>query len=283
MAPRVIPIVLSAMLTSVSLGWAGLPIPEETTTSTTEATTTSTTETTEPPPLETTTTLVETTTTTLAERVTTTTTLAPPVGCDPTRPGDCDDGDPCTRDSCGGAFLTCEHIPLDGTPCPDDGVFCTVDRCKEGVCTHRLSDRRCDRGECVIRACRPGERHADHHGCVLVKGKDKRDGVPCTDDGFGCTDDVCMHGGCMHMPMDTRCVPTGMCTAGACDPSMSDHDEAGCAHGPPRSEGRCAEDADACARRLRRRLRAPAGDRLRRATGQDVFRRRSLSRPSPPS
>src|SRR5438132_1831757 len=71
----------------------------------------------------------------------TTTTLRP--GCSPGDPGSCDDGNPCTVDSCIGAFLTCVHHPLDATPCPDDGVFCTADRCVAGVCPHPPSDPPC--------------------------------------------------------------------------------------------------------------------------------------------
>jgi len=228
---------------------AGLPV-ETTTTSTTETTTTetATTETTTPettttettaPPLETTTTVV----------VTTTTTVPAPGACDPSRPADCDDGDPCTFDSCAGALLGCVHRPLDGTPCADDGVFCTVDRCVAGVCAHLPASRRCDGGGCVIRTCAPGDPHADRQGCITVRGRNKHDGSACTDDGFSCTDDVCMHGACMHMPFDDRCVPPKQCMAAACDPAQPNHDDAGCARGAPRAEGEaCAEDADACTR-----------------------------------
>lgn len=52
---------------------------------------------------------------------------------------DCDDGDPCTADSCGAAG--CEHAPLpDGGEC-DDGVFCNgADACAAGSCSVHAGD-----------------------------------------------------------------------------------------------------------------------------------------------
>jgi len=47
---------------------------------------------------------------------------------------DCDDGNPCTEDSCDAAAGGCVHMPLDGTPC-DDGDFCTgTEVCVAGTC-----------------------------------------------------------------------------------------------------------------------------------------------------
>jgi len=259
---------------------AGLPV-ETTTTATTETTTTetattetTTTETTAPP-FETTTTLpLPLTTTTVV--VTTTTTVPVPAACDPGRPADCDDGNPCTVDSCAGALLGCVHRPLEGTPCGDDGVFCTVDRCVAGVCTHLPSSRRCDNGGCVIRVCTPGNPHADRQGCITARGRNKHDGSACTDDGFSCTDDVCMHGTCMHMPFDDRCVPAKECRTAACDPGQPNHDDAGCAAGAPRAEGQtCAEDADACTRDVCSGgvcAHQPEADQAQCAPVQDAFR-----------
>jgi len=221
--------------------------------------------------------IVTTTTTTTVGVTTTTTPTTVPVPCVPDNPAACDDGDPCTADSCDGAFLTCVHAPLDGTPCPDDGVFCTEDRCVAGVCEHRPLDLRCDRGACVMRACDPGKTQADRDGCVLVRGKLKADGTPCTDDGFSCTDDACTKGVCLHLPVDDRCVPPGECVAAACAPARLAHDRAGCSTGPPRAEGQeCAEDADVCSRDVCRGgscRHEPQPDRASCAPVQDAFRR----------
>ncbi len=48
-------------------------------------------------------------------------------------PGNCDDGNVCTQDSCGP--MGCEHAPLNGVLC-DDGDPCTgSDHCEDGTCT----------------------------------------------------------------------------------------------------------------------------------------------------
>jgi hypothetical protein len=119
----------------------------------------------------------------------------------------CDDGNPCTADLC--QLGGCMHEPLIGVPC-DDGNACTVgDHCEAGQCV----------GEPIV----------------------------CPDDGFSCTDDVCIEGGCVHVPVDSRCSPAGECSAAACSPERPDHDGAGCVGGAPRSEGQeCSEDGDAC-------------------------------------
>jgi len=47
---------------------------------------------------------------------------------------DCDDGNPCTADSCDATAGGCVHTPLDGTAC-DDGDFCTgTEVCVAGTC-----------------------------------------------------------------------------------------------------------------------------------------------------
>ncbi len=122
-------------------------------------------------------------------------------------PVGCDDGNPCTADLC--QLGGCVHTPLVGAPC-DDGNACTV-------------GDHCDAGQCV--------------------------GVPitCPDDGFTCTDDVCIDGGCVHVPVDSRCVRAGECSDAMCAPERPDHDGAGCVGGAARSEGQeCSEDGDAC-------------------------------------
>jgi hypothetical protein len=222
-------------------------IAPETTSSSTETSTTSlpasstTSSTTTSTAPETTTSLPATTTTTPP------TTLPPPPGCVPGDPRTCDDGDPCTLDACDAASRACVHAPLDGTPCSDDGIGCTEDRCASGVCTHHPSDLRCDRGACAVRACRPSDPGADREGCILLEDQSGTDGTPCTGDGFSCTEDVCMDGLCMHMPVDSACVPADACRAAACAPSLPGHDAAGCVAGSGRDDGQaCAEDADVC-------------------------------------
>jgi len=90
----------------------------------------------------------------------------------------CDDGNPCTEDSCDGAD-GCVYNPLAGVECTD-GDLCTVgDHCVEGVC-----------------AGNP---------------------VQC-DDGNECTDDLCVEGVCQATDNNTLCDDGDPCTLGdVCD------------------------------------------------------------------
>lgn len=49
-------------------------------------------------------------------------------------PGWCDDGNPCTDDSCDPMTDTCLHTSDDTNPC-SDGNPCTIDHCTSGMCT----------------------------------------------------------------------------------------------------------------------------------------------------
>ena len=119
----------------------------------------------------------------------------------------CDDGDPCTIDRCVGVH--CQHQPATGPACNDH------DPCTQGD--------RCDAGRCV--------------GTPIV----------CADDGFSCTDEACVGGGCQYVPIDARCVPGDACASATCSPQQAGHDAAGCTPGPARADGgECAEDGDAC-------------------------------------
>ena len=56
-----------------------------------------------------------------------------PAGC--SSDAGCDDGNPCTSDSCDSG--SCSNVALaDGVSCPADGDSCTRDECVSGVCSH---------------------------------------------------------------------------------------------------------------------------------------------------
>jgi len=131
---------------------------------------------------------------------------------------DCDDGNPCTADRCDPG-VGCVHTPTTGSAC-DDGDACTAgDRCFAGLCA------------------------GTRLGCTSSLPSR----CTCPDDGFACTDDVCTAAGCVHVPVDSRCVPAGACRVAVCAPSDAGADRAGCIVGPPQPDGaRCAEDTDAC-------------------------------------
>lgn len=48
----------------------------------------------------------------------------------------CDDGNPCTQDHCDD-LAGCAHLPLDATPCPDQGPCLARSACQAGVCVGR--------------------------------------------------------------------------------------------------------------------------------------------------
>ena len=111
----------------------------------------------------------------------------------------------------------------------------------------------------------------------MAHGPDKADGTPCTGDGFGCTDDRCMKGACMHVPDDGRCVPPGFCTAAACAPGVIGRDDEGCIAGPARHEGEaCARDGNVCTTDLCRAggcAHEPVTDNAQCAPVEDAFER----------
>ena len=131
-----------------------------------------------------------------------------PSGC--TDDSMCDDGDPCTVDSCVLATGECTTAPLecddgefcngvetcdpvagcvDGTaPVLDDSVVCTVDECNEVTdeVTHTPDDAGCDDGDvCTDEVC------DSVGGCLYQNNKaDCDDEDPCT------VDDSCLEGEC---------------------------------------------------------------------------------------
>ncbi len=162
----------------------------------------------------------------------------------------CDDGNPCTAESCD-PELGCVSEPLDGATC-DDGDPCTVgDVCAAGLCAAGGERLACDDGNlCTIDRCVPGL------GCDAVSVADRCvDDNPCTDeacdplqgcvypfntdpcdDGSFCTDaDTCQEGACRGTPVPVD--DFNQCTIDSCDPAVgvvySDR------------EGEC-DDFDAC-------------------------------------
>ena len=99
----------------------------------------------------------------------------------------CDDGNPCTVDSCS-AVKGCQYTD-DSAPC-DDGNPCTVgDLCKSGSCSGGKT-LACDSGK----ACVLGE-------CDLSTGKcgfkQLGEGTPCNDNNLCTETDTCLAGSCI--------------------------------------------------------------------------------------
>lgn len=101
-------------------------------------------------------------------------------------PLDCDDGNPCTRDSCDNT-LGCQHEPLTGDACGDGDVCNGEELCESGSCLAGTPLDCDDDNVCTADGCdaRGGCHNTPH-----------KDGLDC-DDGDGCTGtDRCSAGIC---------------------------------------------------------------------------------------
>ena len=120
----------------------------------------------------------------------------------------CDDGNPCTTDSCDPAS-GCTKTVDDGKLCDADGDACTAaDHCVGAVCSA---------GKAVVcdntNTCSKSTCNSLSGKCV---GKAVQDGVPC-DDSTVCTQgDVCKAGDCLGKIIS--CDDNNPCTGNSCDP-----------------------------------------------------------------
>ena len=159
-------------------------------------------------------------------------------------PANCNDGNPCTDDSCAPG-VGCLWTP-NTVPC-EDGDVCTVgDQCEGGECVHGPLTSCDDGNPCTDDACDSAV------GCAFVPNAAIcDDGNICTptdmclagacvglgsldcDDGNPCTKDLCLpDGGCDHDDVagpcsdDDPCTLNDTCAAGACVPGpMMDCDD----------------------------------------------------------
>lgn len=122
--------------------------------------------------------------------------------------GSCDDGNPCTKDTCDGKG-GCTSVPLDGTPCDADGSVCTVaDACVAGACAAGKPKDCDDQNPCTSNTCQPTT------GCVQANDN----GAPCNDDNPCTVGDTCADGGCTAGKPKT-CTGTDACTVAKCNQS----------------------------------------------------------------
>jgi hypothetical protein len=142
----------------------------------------------------------------------------------------CDDGNPCTLDTCS-ATDGCKHA-FSGALC-DDGNACTTgESCTGGTCGGGKTKTCQDGNPCTTDVCKPGP------GCVHAPSAGKcDDGDACTvgdlcgngvcvagllqacDDGTSCTIDSCKAGVCSHLVNPKACDDGNVCTADACQTS----------------------------------------------------------------
>ncbi len=172
-------------------------------------------------------------------------TCDPVLGCKPGQIPNCDDGIPCTIDSCSPQLNACQHIPNDslcsnglfcdgtetcnpqtgcvpGTPpnCSDD-VSCTNDSCDEvnDSCLHQPDSTHCNDGL----YCNGEERCDAILGCQAGT-------PPNCNDSVGCTVDNCdeVNDRCVNTPDSSLCNDDAFCNGiEVCDPVQ------GCQSGTP--------------------------------------------------
>jgi len=129
--------------------------------------------------------------------------------CQPGTPLGCDDGNPCTADSCNPAS-GCAHVSVTGS-CSDGNACTNGDACANGTCVPGAALACGDGNPCTQDTCNPSS------GCIHAN-----DPAAC-DDANPCTNDLCSPGtGCSHANNTASCDDGNACTtpdtcaAGAC-------------------------------------------------------------------
>jgi hypothetical protein len=161
----------------------------------------------------------------------------------------CEDQNPCTSDQCDWESGACQEENLDGAPCPDDGLACTVELCVGGVCEHGTEELAClvdgicyasgdpnPQNPCAVCAPETGQSAFSPAAPSPPVSCDDED--PCTqgdlcqgmtcvgapmncDDLSSCTLDLCAGGVCEHLAGEDGllCSDSSLCALGACVPA----------------------------------------------------------------
>ena len=156
-------------------------------------------------------------------------------GCQKGQPVECDDGNPCTEDSCDSKTGQCQAPPdSDGVPC-DDGTKCTTqDACQWGTCKGKPIN--CDDANpCTDDVCDAKT------GC----SHDKASGMACNDDNPCTVGDVCKDGGCV-VGAAKACASSQPCVIGACSPTDGTCKFSDIADGTLCSDGSACTSNDGC-------------------------------------
>jgi len=146
-------------------------------------------------------------------------------------PDSCDDGNPCTVDTCDAATqFKCVHTPSsDGTSCADDTVCDGAEACKAGVCMPGTPLQCDDNNPCTDDSCDPKK------GC---EHKNAQNGTSCTAPGACNGAGMCKDSTC-EASSGPSCDDHNPCTADSCDASGK------CVHVPV-SDGTSCSDGNAC-------------------------------------
>jgi len=192
-----------------------------------------------------------------------------PTGCK--NDSECDNFDPCTKDTCDRSTGKCMHLPVEceGQPCflpadCDDEDPCTEDTCTaEKICSHedlpdceakpctKVSD--CDDGDpctqdgCINSYCVNNPSADCKENCEETADCDDKD--PCTEDTCG-DDKLCEHAkipDCVATPCEglSDCDDGDACTTDACTDGYCANEEIPDCTPPCTADAECNDD-DAC-------------------------------------
>lgn len=147
--------------------------------------------------------------------------------CIPLKASLCDDGNPCTTETCDQLSGACSKA--NNSALCDDGVQCTVaDTCVNGACKGGIAvgcddgnpctDDNCDK----VNGClhiNNAEGCTDNNVCTQIDyctGGKCKPGTPLgCNDGNACTDDICSpSSGCSHLNNEVPCSDGNVCTSG---------------------------------------------------------------------
>jgi len=141
-------------------------------------------------------------------------------------PVSCNDGNPCTDDSCN-PVSGCVHV-FNNAPCNDGNSCTTGDACNGGTCQGGPPPNCNDGNPCTTDSCTPTG------GCTHTNNT-----VPCNDGLFCTVNDTCSGGSCTGSPRDCSAAG-GECRTGQCNESL------GQCIGPPKPDGTPCQDGNAC-------------------------------------
>jgi hypothetical protein len=146
----------------------------------------------------------------------------------------CDDGNPCTVDSCD-AVLGCRHVArADGFSCADHDDCNGQETCQSGICTPGIQAPNgipCSDGNPCngVEVCQQGQ---------CSPGSPLPDGTACTDPNVCNGEEFCQAGQCVSINAP-NCDDNNPCTMDICNPGL------GCLHNP-RPNGSSCDDNDVC-------------------------------------
>ena len=127
--------------------------------------------------------------------------------CQPGKAKNCDDGNPCSEDSCNLAS-GCTHTDDDGLPCDDENPCTLGDTCGGGTCGAGVAKTCTSSSPCLLALCdvKTGK-------CAYL---DATAGLPCSDGNVCTGPDTCLDGLCKSKLVD--CDDGNVCTDDSCDP-----------------------------------------------------------------